>query len=179
MWQTGLLLPTTPGAVMKAVKCSCCGRVPKQGSVALKCHPEISLCYGCLDWLNGKRAKQIAERDGEVRVVGFEPVFSVIDVDRAVRHYQRLGFTTEYHDETYAFAHRGELTIHLTQDDDPTNHRTGVLYVHVDDAQQLADDWRKAGVEVAGPQDYDYGKREGSHVDPDGNVIRFGSPIPT
>jgi hypothetical protein len=29
-----------------------------------------------------------------------------------------------------------------------------------------------------GPADYDYGKREGSHTDPDGNLIRFGSPTP-
>jgi hypothetical protein len=32
-------------------------------------------------------------------------------------------------------------------------------------------------VEVVGPEDFDYGKREGSLVDPDGNVIRFGSTI--
>jgi hypothetical protein len=30
---------------------------------------------------------------------------------------------------------------------------------------------------VEGPHDEDYGKREGSVTDPDGNVIRFGSPI--
>jgi hypothetical protein len=30
---------------------------------------------------------------------------------------------------------------------------------------------------VDGPRDQDYGKREGSITDPDGNVIRFGSPI--
>jgi uncharacterized glyoxalase superfamily protein PhnB len=52
-----------------------------------------------------------------------------------------------------------------------------VLYLHVDDADQLAAEWRKAGVPVTGPQDYDYGKREGSHLDPDGNKIRFGSPL--
>jgi hypothetical protein len=32
-------------------------------------------------------------------------------------------------------------------------------------------------VDVVGPDDYDYGKREGSHVDPDGNLLRFGSPL--
>jgi hypothetical protein len=30
---------------------------------------------------------------------------------------------------------------------------------------------------VIGPEDFDYGKREGSHVDVDGNLIRFGSPL--
>ena len=164
---------------MTAAACSCCGRAAPLGSVALNCHPEIVICYDCLEWLNGKRAKQIAAQGGQVRVVGYEPAFSVRDVARAIDHYQRLGFTTSSHDETYAFAHRGDLTIHLAQDDDPEHHQTGVLYIHVDDAEQLAADWRKAGMEVVGPDDYDYGKREGSHVDPDGNVIRFGSPIPT
>jgi hypothetical protein len=32
-------------------------------------------------------------------------------------------------------------------------------------------------LEVTGPDDLDYGKREGSHTDPDGNLIRFGSPL--
>lgn len=52
-----------------------------------------------------------------------------------------------------------------------------MLYVHVDDAAQLAADWRSAGVSVTGPEEYDYGKREGTHTDPDGNTIRFGSPL--
>jgi uncharacterized glyoxalase superfamily protein PhnB len=49
--------------------------------------------------------------------------------------------------------------------------------VHVDDADALAAEWLAAGVEVGGPVDYDYGKREGRHTDPEGNLIRFGSPI--
>jgi uncharacterized glyoxalase superfamily protein PhnB len=111
-----------------------------------------------------------------MRIVGFEPCFRVLDVDRAVAHYQRLGFNTDYHDETYAFAHRDHLTIHLAHDDDPT-HRAAMLYIQVDDAEALAAQWREAGVDVTGPVDYDYGKREGTHTDPDGNLIRFGSPI--
>ena len=35
-----------------------------------------------------------------------------------------------------------------------------------------------AGIKVDGPKDEDYGKRERSTSDPDGNLIRFGSPIP-
>ena len=53
---------------------------------------------------------------------------------------------------------------------------TSTLYIHVDDADDLAADWRKAGMEVVDPENQDYGKREGSHVDPDGNLIRFGGP---
>ncbi len=112
-----------------------------------------------------------------MRIVGVEPCFSVADVERAVDHYQRLGFTSSYHDESYAFAHRDGLTIHLALPDEPTAERVGALYLHVNDADQLTDEWRKAGMQVVGPEDYDYGKREGSHVDPDGNLIRFGSPL--
>ena len=111
-----------------------------------------------------------------VRVVGHEPCFEVADVGRAVSHYQRLGFTISYHDENYVFAHRDNLTIHLAHSDEPTT-GSGALYIHVDDADRLAADWRAAGMNVIGPDDYDYGKHEGSHRDPDGNLLRFGSPL--
>ena len=100
-----------------------------------------------------------------MKIVGYEPCFRVLDVDRAVAHYRRLGFETEYHDETYAFAHRNDLTIHLAHDDDSTHH-VAMLYIHVDDAEALAAEWRTVGVDVTGPVDYDYGKREGTHTDP-------------
>lgn len=111
-------------------------------------------------------------------IVGTKPIFTVTDVQRAVEHYQRLGFSTSFHDETYAFAHCDNLTIHLAHRDDPASEGTAALYLHVDDAEELAAEWRRAGMQVAGPEDFDYGKREGWHVDPDGNKIRFGSPLP-
>ena len=112
-----------------------------------------------------------------MRILGHEPCFSVEDVPRAAAHYLRLGFTITYHDEDYAFAHRDQLTIHLALSDDPDLTCSGAVYLHVDDADELAKEWRAAGVGLIGPDDFDYGKREGSHVDPDGNLIRFGSPL--
>ena len=111
-----------------------------------------------------------------MKITGYEPCFRVVDVDRAVGHYKRLGFRTDYHDQTYAFAHRDHLTIHLAHDDNPIHH-SAMLYIHVDDADALATEWRTAGVDVSDPVDFDYGKREGTHTAPDGNLIRFGSPI--
>lgn len=112
-------------------------------------------------------------------MTGFEPIFTVADVARSADHYTRLGFEISYHDDTYAFAHRDrDLTIHLARGPSDGAGRLGSLYIHVDDAVQLAEEWRKAGLEVVGPEDYDYGKREGSHTDPDGNLLRFGSPLP-
>ena len=111
-------------------------------------------------------------------VDGFEPIFSVVDISRSMDHYVKMGFEISRHDETYVFAHRDRnLTIHLTRAEETVTPGNGALYIHCDDADLLAADWRKAGLEVIGPEDQEYGKREGSHVDPDGNLIRFGSPI--
>jgi catechol 2,3-dioxygenase-like lactoylglutathione lyase family enzyme len=104
-------------------------------------------------------------------------IFRVADVPRSVAHYERLGFEIGHHDEHYAFASRDRLTIHLAETEAAWEGARGALYMHVDDADALAEEWRAAGVEVEEPQDYEYGKHEGSHVDPDGNVLRFGSPL--
>ncbi len=158
-----------------AVKCSNCeNRV--DAWVTLWSHPDLLICYECLDYLNRRRETQIAVQGGLKPLAGFDPIFSVRDVARAVDHYQRLGFATEYHDATYAFARWGNLSIHLAQDDEPDAHMTSALYIHVDDADEVATNWRKAGMDVVGPEHQDYGKREGRHIDPDGNLIRFGGP---
>jgi hypothetical protein len=156
-----------------AMTCSCCGESVDLW-VQLRSHPEVHICHWCVDSLN-------RQRDGQLRgqgwtAEGFEPIFTVADVSKATDHYAKMGFEIDVHDETYAFAHRDrDLTIHLTQaESEPT---TGALYIHCPDADQLADAWRKAGLAVVGPEDKDYGKREGSHTDPDGNLIRFGSPL--
>ena len=115
---------------------------------------------------------------GVQRVVSVEPIFVVSDVARAQAHYQRLGFSTSRHDDGYAFAHRNDLTIHLAGPGvDRERIGRGAIYLHVADADALADEWRTAGVRFVEPQDFEYGKREGSHNDPDGNLIRFGSPL--
>ena len=119
----------------------------------------------------------MAAASGAVRVVGHEAIFRVSDVERATDHYERLGFDVSCHDDSYAFAHRGNTTIHLAGSE-PKDCGGGALYLHVDDAERLADDWMRAGFTIDGPRDEEYGKREGAHVDPDGNLIRFGSPIP-
>jgi uncharacterized glyoxalase superfamily protein PhnB len=47
----------------------------------------------------------------------------------------------------------------------------------VEDADALAQTWLAAGGDVRLPQDTEWGQHEGVLVDPDGNVIRFGSPM--
>lgn len=109
------------------------------------------------------------------------PVLPVLDLGVAVRHYRGLGFAVEAHDgpEAYAFATRGDVQLHLSRSDEHDPLRTAShVYLYVDDADALHAEW--AGARVAGrlhpPQDTPYGLREGAHVDPDGNLLRFGSP---
>jgi catechol 2,3-dioxygenase-like lactoylglutathione lyase family enzyme len=160
---------------MSEATCSCCENAVA-GWVTLWSRQDVVICYECLDYLNSRRARQIAIQGGLKDLAGYDPVFSVLDVARSIDHYQRLGFTIEHHDETYAFARWGSLVIHLGLDEHPEAHMTSQLYLHVDDADELATSWRTAGLDVVVPENQDYGKREGRHVDPDGNVLRFGGP---
>jgi hypothetical protein len=158
-----------------ATFCSCCGD-SFDLTVRPRSHPEIRICHWCLESLE-------RQRDGQLRgqgwfVAGFEPIFRVGNVVRATDHYARMGFEIAHHDESYAFAHRDQdLTIHLALAEGSEVPGSGALYLHCDDADQLAREWRKVGLEVDGPQGFDYGKLEGSIIDPDGNLIRFGSPL--
>ncbi len=115
---------------------------------------------------------------GSWLVTRFDPIFKVADVAHSVIWFERAGFKVSFHDDTYAFAHRDrDLTIHVVQAVGDELSGQAALYAHCQDANRVADEWRQAGIEVDGPRDEDYGKREGSVSDPDGNVIRFGSPI--
>jgi len=156
--------------------CSCCEKAVTTDWVNLWSHKDIVICYECLDYLNSRRLRQLAVHGGLKPLQAYDPVFKVLDVARAVDHYQRLGFATQLYDDTFAFAAWGNLTIQLERDESPEAHMTSTLYIHVDDADELAADWRKAGMAVVDPENQDYGKREGRHTDPDGNVIRFGGP---
>jgi catechol 2,3-dioxygenase-like lactoylglutathione lyase family enzyme len=105
------------------------------------------------------------------------PIFAVRNLDAATTHYERLGFVTRvYEGGGYGLANRDGIEIHLgsvpVQDQ-----RVSGAYLFVDDADALAEEWRSAGVEVHGPEDTGWGQHEGAVVDPDGNVIRFGSAM--
>lgn len=109
------------------------------------------------------------------------PVFVTTDLDRALAHYERLGFTVEAYEAGghYGYACRDGIEIHLAEVEGLDHATTtSCVYLWVDDAQALHDEWAAAGVEgrLRPPNRTDYGLDEGAHVDPDGNLIRFGSP---
>ena len=109
------------------------------------------------------------------------PIFPVRDLTASLAHYERLGFETRaWEGGGYGFATRDGVEIHLgvVPETEPAT-TTGGAYIWVDDADELAKAWRSAGVDVHPPENTEWGQHEGAHVDPDGNVIRFGSPVRT
>lgn len=160
-----------------AATCVCCSATVDWW-VRLRSHPDLPICHGCLGGLNAQRDGQLQLAAGKWIVRGFEPILRVADIDRAVVWFERVGFEVTLHLGTYALAHREKgLTIHLAQVEGDELAGHGALYIHCQDADEVAADLRNAGIQVEGPRDQDYGKREGSITDPDGNVIRFGSTI--
>ena len=106
------------------------------------------------------------------------PIFGAPDVNAALAFYERLGFATRKYDGgQYGFAIRDGIEIHLGVPSERDPHGRANAYVWVDDADELAEEWLAAGADVHMPEDTEWGQHEGALVDPDGNVIRFGSPI--
>ena len=111
----------------------------------------------------------------------FSPIFPVRDLGAALAHYAALGFATVAYDggDGYGFADRDGVGLHLVahRDHDPAHAASTYLYVR--DADALYDQWSRPGIgghtHPVGPTAYHF--REGSHIDPDGNEIRFGSPM--
>jgi DNA-binding MarR family transcriptional regulator len=120
----------------------------------------------------GRRVRQLRS---------FSPVFPVRDLPAALAHYRSLGFTTVPYEEgdDYGFANRDGTALHLAAHPHHDPDRGAAAYLLVADADRLYAEWTGPGVggrtDPVGPTGY--GLREGSHVDPDGNVIHFGSPM--
>ena len=110
------------------------------------------------------------------------PIFPVADVRAALDHYRALGFrTAPYEDgDDYGFAELGQVHLHLTYRPSSYYPEGGfaVAYLAVQDADALYAAWSHPGVggSTQQPADMPWRMHEGVHTDPDGNIIRFGSP---
>ncbi|MGQ9365920.1 bleomycin resistance protein [Azospirillum sp. A39] len=124
--------------------------------------------------------------DTAVRFDRVAPILPVRDVAAALARYRRLGFAAQaYGDGTtatpdYGFLAWGTVTLHLVRvpDLDPAR-SASACYLYVDDADALHAAWQAAGAEgrLIAPVDTPYGLREFALVDPDGNLLRIGSPL--
>ncbi len=111
----------------------------------------------------------------------FEPIFPVRNLRSALDHYGALGFTTFPTDDgdEYGFAQRDRVGLHLAVCSEEDGTGPGSAYLYVRDADALYREWSRPTIagRTRPVEATPYKLREGSHVDPDGNLIRFGSPI--
>ena len=111
----------------------------------------------------------------------FSPIFPVRDLAAALTHYTALGFETlAYADGAdYGFANRDGTGLHLAVHPDHGHQHSAETYLYVRDADALYAEWTRPGIggETRPVGLMEYRLREGSHIDPDGNLIRFGSPV--
>lgn len=110
------------------------------------------------------------------------PVLPTRNLQASLAHYARLGFRVDaYAGGGYGYLHWDRVDLHLSEwpEHDPQTTASQV-YLYVDDADALYERWRAAGADgrFTEPVDAEYGLREAAHVDPEGNLIRYGSWLP-
>ena len=120
------------------------------------------------------------------RMVSVAPGMPTADMARTVEHYQRLGFTISTPGSAgppgeagFAIAERDGVELHfaLKPDHDPKRTATWV-YISVEDADELSAEFDAASAgQGRTPRDTDYKMRELANIDPDGNMLLFGSPL--
>jgi hypothetical protein len=114
------------------------------------------------------------------------PIFPTADLEAMRTHYEALGFEVQVHGSGYGTAARDGVRIHFRQvaeagaGEPVAPGERGAAYIGVDDADALHAEWRAAGVGETGDLfDPGFGVWEAAHTDPDGNLLRFGSPLPS
>jgi uncharacterized protein len=120
------------------------------------------------------------------RLFSVAPGLPTTDMARTIEHYQRLGFTfsapgpaTPPAEAGFAIGEREGVALHfaLKPDHDPSRTATWV-YISVEDADELSAELDASGAgQGRTPRDTDYKMRELAHIDPDGNLLLFGSPL--
>lgn len=118
----------------------------------------------------------------ETKFRGLTPVVTVNDISRSVEFYvNALGFELGFiygEPISYAGLHRDKVEIHLIDKDSPNAKQSAGnanLSILTDEVDTLYEHLKGQRVELLGvPADRDYGLRDFSCKDLDGNVLNFG-----
>jgi catechol 2,3-dioxygenase-like lactoylglutathione lyase family enzyme len=119
-----------------------------------------------------------------MRFTQLAAILPVRDVRAALERYKRLGFDGAVYEELnadrkpfYGFVWRDEVNLHLAlaADLDPHANPTAV-YLYVEDPDAVFAEWSAVSPdgELRKPVDTNWGMREMSYADPDGNLLRIG-----
>jgi NAD(P)-dependent dehydrogenase (short-subunit alcohol dehydrogenase family) len=122
----------------------------------------------------------------QTRVTATEavPIFVSTNVRAALDRYTALGFTAEAFGDgpnlEYGFLTYGSAHFHIARADNNNPHTSNIAaYLYVADAEVTHAAWSATGEagRFVKPVATDYGLLEGAYIDPDGNLIRYGSSI--
>jgi catechol 2,3-dioxygenase-like lactoylglutathione lyase family enzyme len=106
---------------------------------------------------------------------GVVPILHVANAQASIDWYAQLGFNVEWQHSfgpgmpLYVSLQRGPSRLHLSEhrlDGGPATH----VYLYVEDVDSII----PAGTDV---EDCQWGMREARLTDPDGNLVRVGSPL--
>jgi ankyrin repeat protein len=120
------------------------------------------------------------------RLLSVAPGMPTTDMARTVEHYGRLGFTfsapgsPSADGAEFAIGERDGIALHfaLKPEHDPATTATWV-FIGVEDADEMGAELSAAGLDQGRPvRTTDYKMRQIAHIDPDGNLLLFGSPLP-
>ncbi len=119
------------------------------------------------------------------RCLSVAPGMPTTDMARTAEHYRTIGFTfsapgsLSLAEAEFAIAGRDGIELHfaLKKDHDPVRTATWV-YIRVEDADAMSEEFIAAGAGQGRPvHNTDYNMREFAHIDPDGNLLLFGSRL--
>lgn len=170
-------------------RCGCCGRQRPAGQVAeLGVTPGVFICAGCALWA-ARRAGLLAalrqirlrsllpsfsRRTGPHTARAAIPVLPSSDLDRTAAFYAPAGFVEAERSEGYLLLHNDGVELHFAYHDTIS---PGACFVHVADVTKMWKQLRDLDIDGVGAiADQTYGLREFTLTDPDGNLIRIGSP---
>ena len=112
------------------------------------------------------------------------PVLRITSGSGSLEFYGRLGFEVEWEhrfgEDFPLFASIKREAWHLFLSEhggDAVPY--GLVYLYTRDIDALFEKWLEAGVGAEPPHDQPWGMREVQLVDPDGNRLRVGSPVPS
>ena len=102
------------------------------------------------------------------------PVLAATDLDRSAELYGAAGFEVTGRHDGYLVMHAGPVELHLAREAETA----GACYLHVADVAAVRERLEATVAGCTGPLgDTDLGLREFAFTDPDGNRVRFGSPV--
>lgn len=114
----------------------------------------------------------------EPRCLSVAPIMPSTDIARTAAFYRALGFVMDDPDGDFLMMRRDgiELFFGVNREHDPKT-MAACIYVRVSDSDALHRLWQ--GLDgVKEPKDQDYGQRDLPVIDPDNNMVLFGSPLP-